>query len=308
MIDRLLWVKKISHEVFLKSDERIISSGSFFRQKLHFMRHQLFKPANFLKHLVRYYCVMESEAGEADMEERVIPAGNIQLMFHYKKTFTSRFQDGRSTRQPQTILGGMSNSFFDASTNGETGVIFVSFFPAGACHFFPFPLIEIENQNIDLSCIYGSEIRRVEYLLQEKKSAAERIEVVEQFLISRYTFIPDGNLRLIHAAVELVYRSGGQISTVELAETLSVTNRTLERKFAEFIGFTPKRFAGLIRFQHILSDIGDCNSLTQCAYRHGYFDQAHFIKDFKAFSGYTPGEFVEKLGSCASEKPSFSAP
>jgi len=297
--------RKISHEDFLKSDERVISSGSFFRQKLHIMRHQLFKPISLLKNYVRYYCIMESEAGEADMEERVIPAGNIQLMFHYKKPFTSRFPDGRFARQPQTILGGLSNSFFDAVTNGETGVIFVSFFPAGACHFFPFPLIEIENQNIDLSCVYGNEIIRIENILQEKKSAWERVEVVEQFLISKCSFISDDNLRLINAAVDLICRFGGQISASELAENLSVTTKTLERRFAGLIGFTPKRFAGLVRFQHILSDIGDYNSLTQCAYRHGYFDQAHFIKDFKTFSGYTPGEFIERIGSCRLEESSF---
>jgi AraC-like DNA-binding protein len=249
---------------------------------------------------------MESDLNESAIKERVIPVESIQLMFHYKKPFLVCHSDGKESRQPLSLIGGLSDSFFDAKTNGETGVIFVYFNPAGACYFFDFPLIEIRNRIIALSDIYHHEINRVEELLQRKKSSKEKIEIVEQFLVKRFTSIPEYNYKLVKTAVDNIKQHKGQISASELAQKLSVTKKTLERKFSEYIGFTPKRFASLIRFQNILLDINNKASLTECSFNHGYFDQSHFIKDFKMFSGYTPREYTEIMAGCNNISIDFS--
>ena len=75
-----------------------------------------------------------------------------------------------------------------------------------------------------------------------------------------------------------------------------MTNKTLERKFAKYIGKTPKQFIKLIRFQHILSELQHTsyNNLSVFAYENGYYDQAHFIRDFKTYAGLTPKAFYRK--------------
>jgi AraC-like DNA-binding protein len=81
-----------------------------------------------------------------------------------------------------------------------------------------------------------------------------------------------------------------------LAEKLITTPKNMERKFSNHLGKTPKQYIKLVRFQETLNDFSTHKNihLTEYAYRNGYFDQAHFIRDFKSFSGYTPKEFVEK--------------
>jgi AraC-like DNA-binding protein len=239
---------------------------------------------------------MESASYEEDIMERVIPTENIQLMFHYKNPFVVHQFNNTKIKQPQSIISGLSDNFIDVSTNGETGVVFVSFYPTGACHFFNFPLSEIENQSIDMSDILGSEIRQIEEKLYFTNSTTEKVSVIENFLLKRYSPIALHDNLLIKKGFEIIKNNKGQINASALSGCLSTTSKTLERKFSHYLGKTTKQVIKLIRFQEVLNDFSKNKDLilTERAYNNGYFDQAHFIHDFKAFTGYTPKEFAAK--------------
>lgn len=253
-------------------------------------------PTGFLKNYIKHYCFMESDAAEGDIMERVIPTENVQLMFHYRNPFMVYHQNNQTIQQPRTIISGLTKGYSDVSTFGEAGVIFVQFHPAGACHFFKFPLSEIENQSFDLADIFNSEINRVEEELYNTKTVNEKISIIEKFLMSKFYPVNQYNQQLIDKGVQLIKQSRGQISANLLAEKLTTTPKSLERKFSNHLGKTPKQYIKLVRFQETLNDFSKHRNihLTEYAYRNGYFDQAHFIRDFKRFTGYTPGEFVEK--------------
>jgi AraC-like DNA-binding protein len=239
---------------------------------------------------------MESDIHEADVVERVIPTENIQLMFHYKDPFVVFHSDSKVIKQPRSIINGLSNNYSDVSTNGETGVVFICFYPTGACHFFDFPLSEIENQSVDMTDISNSEIRQIEELLYLKSTIKEKVVVIEDFLFRRYSPIPSHDHLLIRKSLEIVKKSRGQTNAKYLSGCLYTSPKTLERKFSKYLGKTTKQLIKLIRFQEILQDLSiyKNGSLTKCAYRNGYFDQSHFIKDFKTYSGYTPKDFLAR--------------
>jgi AraC-like DNA-binding protein len=239
---------------------------------------------------------MESNPCDRNIVERVIPIENIQLMFHYRNPFIVYHLDTSITKQPRSIISGLSDSFLDVTTNGEAGVVFVSFYPASACHFFRFPLSEIENQSLDMADISGLEIRHVEELLYCATTLKERVSVIETFLIKRYSPVHIYDSQLIGKAIETIATSGAQLTTAALSKSLSITSKSLERKCAHYLGKTPKQLIKLHRFRQVLHDISINKNfnLTEHAYNNGYFDQAHFIRDFKHFSGYTPGEFISK--------------
>lgn len=150
---------------------------------------------------------MESTAVEADVVERVIPAGYIQLMFHYKNPFVVVEPKGTFIQQPRSVISGLSNTFSDVSTKGEAGVVFVSFRPAGACHFFDFPLSEIENLSIDLNDIFQSEISRVEEALYFAHTITEKVAVIEHFLLGRWAPIPNHDSLLINKGLKSFRKS-----------------------------------------------------------------------------------------------------
>lgn len=239
---------------------------------------------------------METDANEGNIAERVIPTENVQLMFHYRNPFVVVQGETIAKHQPRTILSGLSNLHSDVSTFGQAGVVFVQFLPAGACHFFKFPLSEIENQSFDLSDIFYSEIKQIEEQLFESKEIHEKVSIIESFLIGKFSPIPQYNHLFIEKGIQLIKQSRGQITANNLAEKLITTPKSMERKFSNHLGKTPKQYIKLVRFQETLNDFSTHKDihLTEYAYRNGYFDQAHFIRDFKSFSGYTPKEFVEK--------------
>jgi AraC-like DNA-binding protein len=239
---------------------------------------------------------MESGIHEENVVERVIPTGNVQIMFHYKNPFVVCQPNNIAIKQPRSIISGLSNSYFDVSTDGVAGVIFVSFHPAGACHFFGFPLSEIENQSLDLSDLFSSEIKQVEELLFSKKTIQEKVSVVENFLRKKFSPIPASDELLLQKSIEFIVHTKGQITATLLADNLCMTTKSLERKFSYYLGKTPKQVIKLMRFQEILRDISSNKniSITEYTYRNGYFDQSHFIKDFKTYAGFTPKDFIAK--------------
>ncbi len=239
---------------------------------------------------------MESDIDEADVTERVIPTENIQLMFHYKDPFVVLHSDNSVANQPRSIISGLSDSYSDVSTNGETGVVFISFYPAGACHFFNFPLTEIENLSVDMADIFNAEAKQIEESLYLKETIKERVTVIENFLLKRYSPIPSHDSLLIQRGFGIVKQSKGQTNARHLSESLYTSQKTLERKFSRYLGKTTKQVIKLVRFQEILQEfsVNKNISLSEYAYMNGYFDHSHFIKDFKSYSGYTPKEFLVK--------------
>jgi len=259
------------------------------------MNFEIIKPSPPLTNFVKHYCFMESELNEKNIIERVIPTESVQLMFHYKNPFIVYHHNCTTTKQPQSIISGLNNSFSDVSTNGQAGVIFVTFFATTACNFFKFPLSEIENQTINLFDIYG-EIAIVEEKLFFAKNNFERIKIIEKFLLAKFSPIASHDNNLINKGLEFIKHSNAQISVTELSAKLLTTNKNLERKFSKYLGKSTKQIIKLIRFQEILNNFSEKSNqnFLNCAFENGYFDQSHFIKDFKAYSGFTPKEFLAK--------------
>ena len=259
------------------------------------------KPSGFLARYIKHYWILEAEESDGEICERVIPTGNIELMFHYRKPFVVKGAE-YPVCQPRSLISGISSNYTDVSTCGKSGVIAVTFYPHGACNFLDFPLSEIENTSIDLEDIFNKRIKEIEERICLASTLEKRIEIIELFLVEQFEPVDRRDLMLIQNGVGLINRSKGQISTTDLSSSLFLTSRSLERKFSTLLGKTPKQFIRIVRFQKVVQNLSSFGNkqLTQMAYDNGYFDQAHFVKDFKILSGYTPREFLS-LGPCQSD-------
>ena len=263
------------------------------------MHYQFITPSPILAPFIKHYWMLETDEWEGNVSERVVPTGNLQLMFHYRKPFTMTFPGQQTYVQPQSFVSGISSRFMDATTQGSSGVIALEFQPYGACNFFGFPLNELENRSVHLADIFAGEVRFIEEQIGECTDAQSRINIIEKFLVEKLNPINDRDFNLVKSAVEVIMHSHGQIQSNRLAGKLAVTPKNLERKFASLVGKSPKQFARIVRFQEVMNGLATRQSkyLTEYAFNNGYFDQSHFIHEFKTFSGYTPREFV-KLCPC----------
>jgi len=262
------------------------------------MNFQFIKPSGFLAQYIRHYWILEADASDGEVCERIIPTGNIEWMFHYRNTFVVKSTE-KIVAQPRSLVCGINCNYSDVATRGDSGVIAVTFLPKGASHFLRFPLSDIEDCSIALSDIFNSKINEVEERICIATTTLARIQIIEQFLTTCFRPVNTNDVLLITKGVEIINSSKGQIKASELSKKLIITNKTLERKFSIYLGKTPKQFIKIVRFQGVIQYLSniDHKHLTQLTYDNGYYDQSHFIKDFKNMSGYTPSEFLA-MGPC----------
>jgi AraC-like DNA-binding protein len=266
------------------------------------MQIQYFKPSGFLSQYIKYYWTLETDKADGDLTERVVPTGNVELMFHFKNSFRVKHCDTSVTQQPQNFISGISSTYSDVTTCGDAGMIAVTFYPFGACNFFRLPMHELAERKICLDDLCSADFRIIEQQLGEKRLLHEKIKIIEKFLLRRFFPVDKNDIGLLKAAISLIEHTRGQIYSNKLSEKLSISTKNLERKFSCLLGKSPKQFAKIVRFQHVLCGLSNysADNLTHFAFDNGYYDQAHFIKDFKSFTGYTPGEYFSSP-ACVSD-------
>ena len=120
-----------------------------------------------------------------------------------------------------------------------------------------------------------------------------RIKIVEHFLLSQLKVIQTD--KVIVEAVKLIYQTNGAIRIKELNEKLFISQSPFEKRFRKVVGTTPKKFASIVRFNSVLDNLDNTKSLTEICNENNFFDQAHFIKDFKQFTGDIPENFKRFL-------------
>ena len=260
------------------------------------MIHQILKPSGILQQFISCYHIMETD-NPIDFfpKHRIYTYGSIVLVFHYNNPSLFQKRNELPYIEPRTVICGQQTNYYDLALAGKTGMIFIIFKPFGAGMFFEMPMNEIENDNIGLEYIIKRDTLLIEDKLQKSKSNHQRIKSIEDFLLKRLTQNYK-NHNQISATFKPIDNSKGQISIKTLAEISCLSIKQYERKFSELVGTNPKQYIRIVRFQDVLQKKKNnfYNSYTSIAFDCGYYDQAHFIHDFKTITDLSPKEFFER--------------
>lgn len=173
------------------------------------------------------------------------------------------------------------------------------FYPHTFSCFSNVKMFELNDRTVPCDLLFSKALGEfVGNCLAERKFD-RLINGVDQFLMNQLSRHKSKSMdRLVHAALVRMYQEKTECNLDVLAGSLNVTNRYLQRAFHEKVGYGPKHFLKMLRFQQALQRLGQATdaSLTGLAYDVGYWDQSHFIRDFKSFTGMSPSEFrPEKL-------------
>lgn len=264
------------------------------------MNTHFIQPSPFLAPYIDYYFVVDELSAKEESKPgegvKVFPSPQCEMVFSYGGPAREQWFGHSSDCSPGFAIGGYSTKPVEYLTQGGYGVIMVGFKPWGIQCFLNFEAKEITNTNSDMSLHYGKEVLFVEEKLRETESTAERIRIIEAFLagkIRRYQFD-----KLMVYATELITRSSGTMRVQELAKACYMSRRQFLRRFEASIGINPKTFSRIVRFQQIFSKLMDGEAdpdWSEVAFKADYFDQAHFINDFREFSGYSPEQLSKGL-------------
>ncbi|MDF2926575.1 MAG: transcriptional regulator, AraC family [Paenibacillaceae bacterium] len=187
-------------------------------------------------------------------------------------------------------ITGMQSTVKEYVSTGAIGTLIIQFKPGGLSQFTKYPIHEFKNANVPLELVFPARsVHEMEERLACAGAAAERVGVVQQFLVSLLRDKEEEQPVLL-AARHIMTRHGA-VSVEGLAAQLYMSKRTLERKFNALVGASPKMYASIIRFQHAIALRSNGCDYLDIVHACGYADQAHFAKDFRAFAGCTPEQF-----------------
>lgn len=257
------------------------------------MIYQTFEPSSNLSAFIKCYWALDSEAGEEVLEKQtIVPDGCMEMIFHYGEYYQQLTIDEGWITQPRCFIFGQLTRPLEIKPSGKTGIFSVRFLPNGFLPFASMPIKEMENKAVSLERIFGKEVLKLEDQVIQAESAEQRITLVEDFLLAKLT---DQHTihKIINSTIETMMEAKGRLPVDEVAKMVKINRRQLERKFSEAIGLSPKQLSKTIRLQETIKNIYSkkYTKLTELAYQGDFFDQAHFIKDFKELTGMTPKEF-----------------
>jgi AraC-like DNA-binding protein len=242
--------------------------------------------------------VFES-SGKAPTEDMklVVPNGLIKLVVPFRNGVSGKINDYHLlSKENKIILIGISDlpAVVDIENDSPSGSIGIEFSPRGAYRFFRLQYSDVKNQIHPLADILDQTARRLEEQIADEDSINNKIRLINQFLLK--LFFNSAHDPIYDYCTQRIQLSRGNIAISQLEKETGYSTRWLRAKFSNYLGIGPKDYASIIRFQQCYSALLKNSSiiLQQKEFYDYYYDQSHFIKEFKKFTGLSPKGF-EKL-------------
>lgn len=253
------------------------------------MKFDVHLPCDRLLPYVKHIVILENEHSAA---YKVLPDTALVIGFQYSGRL-SYIEQGRETLLSTAGVTGLTNSCRVFSNTTGVGTVLVFFRENGAACLLRAPIHELFDESLSLLHFFDrSFLAETEERLALCVNDHDRIRVVESFLIGQLRErTPD---LLVRQATEHIHASRGTIRIAELARLLHTSSSPLEKRFRQEVGASPKKFAMIVRARNVLAAM-DQGKQQYAEYLLGYYDQAHFIRDFKKFTSLTPEEYLMSL-------------
>ncbi|RPE08170.1 AraC family transcriptional regulator [Chitinophaga lutea] len=178
---------------------------------------------------------------------------------------------------------------------GFYGLFGVSMYSHAVPALFHLPASELNDRFLSLDTLLGNDGKMMEERIAMAANTQERIGILTGYFMAQ---VKREKLRdsLISNAARYIRIHSGMANIVNISRTCCLSQKQFERRFKAFTGFNPKLYARIVRFETTLNNYARYHSLTEAAHANGYYDQAHFIRDFRTFAGYSPVRFLELSG------------
>jgi AraC-like DNA-binding protein len=190
---------------------------------------------------------------------------------------------------------GVNTKRFQAQLEGKGWVFGIKFQPGGFYPFYQAPVAALTDRVIELGAVFGAAGAEYERRVLGCTNVGEMIGCAEQFLRARLPQ-PDDQVALINSVVEQIAADRTMIRVAQLAKRTGVSQRRLQRLFGQYVGVSPKWVIQRYRLIEAADQLahGADVDLPGLAQALGYFDQAHFINDFRATVGSTPAAYAQQ--------------
>ena len=252
-------------------------------------------PPEELNKIIECYWIAESD-DPMPVRQKIIPDGFPEIIFHYADPYLIRLKKTWEL-QTKSLLAGQISRYFYLQNTGISGVIGVKFKPTAIANLFPVSMNLFTDKVVDLSVIPAMNMALLERQLRMNTDHDEMVSILNHhfLLIGLQSYH-----RHAEKAVEMIFKSNGMLSIHDLCAELFISERQLERLFKQYIGLSPKFYCRIIRFNYIFQFMQkESITWSDVVHHAGFYDQSHFIRNFKAFTGEEPSAYLFEKNNLA---------
>lgn len=266
---------------------------------------RFYAPREELRPYVRYYWVFKNAR---PLNTLTFPIGCPQVIFHRQ---TPLYIPELGTSQSEFTISGQVNYPSHLRAEGHVEMIVIVFQPYALKAFLDFPISILHNQEVSGYDLEDKRLRQLAAQILELEDMSLCISLIERWLLTQVAEVltpkTTCDINRMSTAIRRLFARPAT-SVMELASTACLGKKQFERLFRELVGANPKEYARIVRFQkslELLRHYPEDINQAQLAYRCGYADQSHLIREFRRFSGYTP---LSLLNVCEPYSDLFNDP
>ena len=257
-------------------------------------------PNHLFSTYIDSYFTVDTSLVLENITDLVVPDGTFGMLFINSQDSIKRNVSTESlpiTLKRTSLFGQKTKPVNYYYSPGSSKSFGIKINPGGLPLFLDYSYKELKNLYVEVDNLADRDLLELEERVLEKESVEGKIRVVEDFLLKRISKLnSDDNYVLFSAIVEHIKAKKGEVRFDALSAYFNINYKKVERLFQFYLGITPKTYIRIIRFNatiYLRGQLAQLN-LTQLGNEVGFFDQSHFIREFKSFSSLTPKDFFTK--------------
>lgn len=246
-------------------------------------------PPSALRRAVECVWIVADDSTKPEIQ-KIIPDGFVELIFHFGDPFKIRLYD-RWSRQAYSLFAPQITKHFHLQNTGKTEILGLKLHPTVAAHVFGISMEKTADSVVPLKSLRLKELNRLDQLVRAEKTMNHRVGVMLNEVARWSDRVPEKHF--VDISVERIFETHGLVSVADLCRHTGVGERHLEKGFQKLVGISPKYFARIVRFNYVFEVIEQhAPDWQEIVFRAGYYDQSHFIRNFKAFTGEDPSRYL----------------
>ncbi|MNZ61650.1 DNA-binding transcriptional activator FeaR [compost metagenome] len=237
-----------------------------------------YAPSEKLRPFVKHYWVVRwSLEGQEPYSQDVVPGPCVNMVMEANRS----------------VIYGVASRKYTKLIEGEGQVFGIKFLPGGFYPFLQSPLSELTDRSLELRTLFGEEAEAYEQAVSSELEISRIIDLTEALLLRKQP-AADEAVAAINRMIHRMHEDRELTKVEQLCEAFSLNKRKLQRLFSQYVGVSPKWVLKLYRLQNAAEgmETGRVRDWIKLSQDLGYYDQSHFIRDFKAMIGRTPDEYA----------------
>lgn len=264
---------------------------------MYYIKNMIFNeiaPGNKLKPFIKCLYFYQSDSA-VDYHDIVFPSGNMEVIFNLGSGNWQAKRDNNYYTTPPVEFWGQITKPLAIKSIGRNTMFGIRFYPHTAAYFFNEKLSEFNNEVVNAADIFGPSLKQLHERLLEAAGMETRVRLAEDYFADRLHLSEKRHhkLKLVGGFINSLVNDAGTSRITDISARNRISSRYLNMLITEYTGLQPKLLTKINRFQHSLALVNSSTqNFTSIAFEAGYFDQSHFIREFKSFTGITPNTFA----------------